>query len=462
MKFLDAEPFRIKVVEPIKKTTRAEREAFIHEADFNVFKLRAEDVYIDMLTDSGTSAMSSAQWAGVMVGDESYAGSKSFFNLRKSVQDIMGFPFVQPTHQGRAADFIMSQLYAKNGGYILGNLHFDSFKGHAEIAGSLPVDMIIEEGRTANSNPHPFKGNMDIKKLEHFIAEHGASQIPLIIITVTSNGNGGQPVSMENIRKVSAIAKAHGIPLMIDAARFAENCYFIKKRELGYKDKTIHEISLELFSYADGCVMSSKKDGLVNIGGFICTRHEELFPTINQLAIINEGFVTYGGMSGRDLEALAIGMYEGIQEDYLEYRIDQVAYLGEQLSKRGVPIILPTGGHGVYVDAQKFYPHIPQSEFPGQAMVIELYKTAGVRGVELGSCAFSKKDPKTGKVIFPDLELVRLTVSRRVYTNRHMDVVVNALADVYERRDQMKGLKLTYEGPIISLRHFTAKFEPLS
>jgi len=414
------------------------------------------------LTDSGTSAMSSAQWAGVMVGDESYAGSKSFFNLRKSVQDIMGFPFVQPTHQGRAADFIMSQLYAKNGGYILGNLHFDSFKGHAEIAGSTPVDMIIEEGRTANSNPHPFKGNMDIKKLEHFIAEHGASQIPLIIITVTSNGNGGQPVSMENIRKVSAIAKAHGIPLMIDAARFAENCYFIKKRELGYKDKTIHEISLELFSYADGCVMSSKKDGLVNIGGFICTRHEELFPTINQLAIINEGFVTYGGMSGRDLEALAIGMYEGIQEDYLEYRIDQVAYLGEQLSKRGVPIILPTGGHGVYVDAQKFYPHIPQSEFPGQAMVIELYKTAGVRGVELGSCAFSKKDPKTGKVIFPDLELVRLTVSRRVYTNRHMDVVVNALADVYERRDQMKGLKLTYEGPIISLRHFTAKFEPLS
>ena len=462
MKFLDAEPFRIKVVEPIKKTTRVEREAFIHEADFNVFKLRAEEVYIDMLTDSGTSAMSSAQWAGVMVGDESYAGSKSFFNLRKSVQDIMGFPFVQPTHQGRAADFIMSQLYAKNGGYILGNLHFDSFKGHAEIAGSLPVDMIIEEGRTANSNPHPFKGNMDIKKLEHFIAEHGASQIPLIIITVTSNGNGGQPVSMENIRKVSAIAKAHGIPLMIDAARFAENCYFIKKRELGYKDKTIHEISLELFSYADGCVMSSKKDGLVNIGGFICTRHEELFPTINQLAIINEGFVTYGGMSGRDLEALAIGMYEGIQEDYLEYRIDQVAYLGEQLSKRGVPIILPTGGHGVYVDAQKFYPHIPQSEFPGQAMVIELYKTSGVRGVELGSCAFSKKDPKTGKVIFPDLELVRLTVSRRVYTNRHMDVVVNALADVYERRDQMKGLKLTYEGPIISLRHFTAKFEPLS
>tara|TARA_B110000467_G_C18182493_1_gene401373 strand:- start:151 stop:900 length:750 start_codon:yes stop_codon:yes gene_type:complete len=249
---------------------------------------------------------------------------------------------------------------------------------------------------------------------------------------------------------------------MIDAARFAENCYFIKMREEGYKDKTIKEIALELFSYADGCVMSSKKDGLVNIGGFICTRHEELFPAINQLAIINEGFVTYGGMSGRDLEALAIGLYEGVEEDYLEYRINQVAYLGKQLAKKGVPIILPTGGHGVYVDAQKFYPNIPQSEFPGQAMVVELFKTGGVRGVELGSCAFSKKNPETGKIIFPDLELVRLTVSRRVYTNRHMDVVVNALADVFERRNEMKGLKLIYEGPIISLRHFTAKFEPIS
>ena len=462
MKFLDAEPFRIKVIEPIKKSTRAEREDWIKKANFNVFRLEAEQVYIDMITDSGTSAMSSNQWAGIMKGDESYAGSKSFFNLRDSVQDIMGFPYVQPTHQGRAADFIMSQLYAKKGGYILGNLHFDSFKGHAEIAGSIPIDLIIEEGRTANSNPHPFKGNMDVKKLENFIKQNGSEQIPLIIITITSNGNGGQPVSMNNIRAVSEIAKANKIPLMIDAARFAENCYFIKKREEGYKAKSIKEIALELFSYADGCVMSSKKDGLVNMGGFICTRHEELFPAINQLAIINEGFVTYGGMSGRDLEALAIGLYEGVEEDYLEYRINQVAYLGEQLSKKGVPIILPTGGHGVYVDAQKFYPNIPQSQFPGQAMVVELFKTGGVRGVELGSCAFSKKNSETGKIIFPDLELVRLTVSRRVYTNRHMDVVVNALADVFERRNEMKGLKLIYEGPIISLRHFTAKFEPIS
>ena len=460
MKFLDdAEPFRIKMVEPIKKTTREEREKLVKKADYNSFKIPAENVFIDMLTDSGTSAMSSKQWGGIMTGDESYAGSSSFYHLRDSVQDIMGFPYVQPTHQGRAADFIMSQLYASKGGYILGNLHFDSFKGHSEIAGSIPIDLIIEEGRTANSNPHPFKGNMDIEKLKNFIDEKGKENIPLIIITVTSNGNGGQPVSMENIRTVSKIAKTNQIPLMIDAARFAENCYFIKKRENGYENKSIKEIANELFSYADGCVMSSKKDGLVNIGGFICTKHEELFPMINQLAIINEGFVTYGGMSGRDLEALAIGLQEGIDEEYLKYRIEQVQYLGEELSKKGIPIILPTGGHGVYVDAQKFYPHIPQSEFPGQALVVELYKTAGVRGVELGSCAFSKKNKETGEIIYPDLELVRLTVSRRVYTNRHMDVVINALEDVFKRRDQMKGLKLTYEGPIISLRHFTAKFE---
>ena len=463
MNFLDdAEPFRIKMVEPIRKTTREEREKLVEIADFNIFKIPAENVFIDMLTDSGTSAMSSKQWGGIMTGDESYAGSSSFYHLRDSVQDIMGFPYVQPTHQGRAADFIMSQLYASKGGYILGNLHFDSFKGHSEIAGSIPVDLIIEEGRTANSNPYPFKGNMDLEKLKKFISEKGSQNIPLIIITVTSNGNGGQPVSMENIRSVSSIARANNIPLMIDAARFAENCYFIKKREKGYENKSVKEIAKELFSYADGCVMSSKKDGLVNIGGFICTRHEELFPMINQLAIINEGFVTYGGMSGRDLEALAIGLQEGIDEEYLKYRIEQVQYLGEELFKRGIPIILPTGGHGVYIDAQKFYPHIPQKEFPGQALVIELYKTAGVRGVELGSCAFSKKDKETGKIIFPDLELVRLTVSRRVYTNRHMDVVINALEDVFKRRDKMKGLKLTYEGPIISLRHFTAKFEMIA
>lgn len=462
MQFQNAEPFRIKVVEPIKRTTRAQREQWIKEAHYNVFKLHADHVYVDMLTDSGTSAMSSNQWGGVMMGDESYAGSKSFFNLQRSVEDITGFKFVQPTHQGRAADFIMAQLYVKKGGYVLGNLHFDSFKGHAEIAGAIPIDLIIEEGRRVNSIEHPFKGNMDIEKLNAFIKENGAENIPLIIITVTSNGNGGQPVSMENIRSVSEIARANGIPFMIDAARFAENCYFIKQREPGYQDKEMIEITRELFSYADGCVMSSKKDGLVNIGGFICTRHEDLFPQINQLAIINEGFVTYGGMSGRDLEALAIGLYEGIQEDYLSYRIAQVAYLGDQLAERGIPIIRPTGGHGVYVDAQQFYPHIPQSQFPGQALVVELYRTAGVRGVELGSCAFSKKDPKTGEIIYPDLEVVRLTVSRRVYTDRHMDVVVNALEDVYKRRDQMKGLRITYEGPILSLRHFTARFELLA
>jgi tryptophanase len=340
-------------------------------------------------------------------------------------------------------------------------LHFDSFKGHAEIAGLIPVDLIIEEGRTANTLNHPFKGNLDTKKLLALIELRGKENVPLIIMTVTCNGNGGQPVSMANIREVSAIAKNHDIPFMIDAARFAENCYFIKKREAGYENKSIKEISREMFSYADGSVMSSKKDGLVNIGGFICTKHEHLFPAINQLAIINEGFVTYGGMSGRDLEALAIGMQEGVEESYLEYRIEQVEYLGNELAKRGIPIIQPTGGHGVYIDARKFYPHIPQSQFPGQALVVELYKTAGVRGVELGSCAFAKKHPETGEIIYPELDLVRLSISRRVYTNRHMDVVVNALEDVFSRRNQMKGLKIIYEGPIISLRHFTAKFELL-
>lgn len=459
MKFLNAEPFRIKVVEPIKKSTRAEREKWIEEASYNVFKLRAENVYIDMLTDSGTTAMSSNQWAGMMKGDESYAGAKSFFTFEKAAQDILGFPYVQPTHQGRAADFIMSQLYAKKGGYIPGNMHFDSFKGHAEVAGSIPMDLIIEEGRTANTIEHPFKGNMDVKKLQALIDEKGVENIPLIIMTVTCNGNGGQPVSMENIREVSTIAKKYGITFMIDAARFAENCYFIKKREAGYENKTVKEITLEMFSYADGCVMSSKKDGMVNIGGFICTRDEEMVPMINLLAIVNEGFITYGGQSGRDLEALAVGLDEGTEEDYLEYRIEQVKYLGDELHKRGVPIIKPTGGHGVYIDARKFYPHIPQKEFPGQAMVVELYRTGGVRGVELGSCAFSKKDPETGEVTFPELDLVRLSISRRVYTNRHMDVVVNSLADVYERRNDMKGLRIIYEGPILSLRHFTAKFE---
>lgn len=461
MKFQNAEPFRIKVVEPIRKSTRKEREQWIKEASYNVFKLKAENVYIDMLTDSGTSAMSTRQWAAIMMGDESYAGARSFFNFVESVQDVTGFQFVQPTHQGRAADFIMAQLYGKKGGYIAGNLHFDSFKGHAEIAGLIPVDLITEEGRTANTLNYPFKGNLDTKKLQQLIDEKGKENIPLIVMTVTCNGNGGQPVSMANIREVSAIAKKYDIPFMIDAARFAENSYFIKIREEGYANKSVKEIAREMFSYADGCVMSSKKDGMVNIGGFICTKHEHLFPAINQLAIINEGFVTYGGMSGRDLEALAVGMQEAVEESYLQYRIEQVEYLGNELAKRGIPIILPTGGHGVYIDARKFYPHIPQSQFPGQALVVELYKTAGVRGVELGSCAFAKKHPETGEIIYPELDLVRLSISRRVYTNRHMDVVVNALEDVFIRRNDMRGLKITYEGPIMSLRHFTAKFELL-
>jgi len=458
MKYLTAEPFRIKVVEPIRVSTREQRERWIREADFNVFRLQADRVYVDMLTDSGTSAMSANQWAGMMVGDESYAGCKSFYELEKVIREIMGFPFVQPTHQGRAADFIMSQIYVRPGTYILGNMHFDSFRGHAEIKGATPVDLVVAAGKDTGRCDHPFKGNIDLENMASFIHEHGPDQIPLVIITVTCNNNGGQPVSMENIRKTAGLAHRHGIPVMIDAARFAENCYFIKQREPGYADRSVREIAREMFSHVDGCVMSAKKDGLVNIGGFFCTRSPEIHARANQYAIINEGFITYGGQSGRDMEALARGLEEVVEEDYLANRIGQVEYLGNRLDAVGVPVIRPFGGHGVYIDSRRFCPHIPPREFPGQSIVVELYKTAGVRSVELGSCAFARKDEKTGASVFPELDLVRLAVSRRVYTNRHMDVVANAMADVYARRETLRGLIIIHEGPVFSLRHFTARF----
>lgn len=461
MKFQTAEPFRIKVVEPIRTSTRQEREAWISEAYYNVFKLKAEQVYIDMLTDSGTSAMSANQWAGLMLGDESYAGCRSFYALEEAAQEIFGFRFVQPTHQGRAADFIMSQIYSRPGAYIPGNMHFDSFRGHAEIKGAIPVDLVIPEGRSPRPVYHPFKGDLDLPRLEAFILEKGAAQIPLIIITVTCNNNGGQPVSLANIRGAGQLARRYGIPLMIDAARFAENCYFIKKREPAYENWTVRAIAREMFAQADGCVMSAKKDGLVNIGGLFCTRHEDIYQLANQMAIINEGFITYGGQAGRDMEALARGLYEVLDEEYLANRIGQVEYLGRGLQAEGLPVLQPFGGHGVYLDAQRFYPHIPQHEYPGQAMVVELFRTAGVRGVELGSCAFARKDEQTGRTVYPELDLVRLAISRRVYTNRHLDVVANALADVFKRREMMRGLRISYEGPVLSLRHFTARFQLL-
>ncbi|RHW42844.1 aminotransferase class I/II-fold pyridoxal phosphate-dependent enzyme [Neobacillus notoginsengisoli] len=459
MQFMIAEPFRIKMVERIKKTTKEERQQWLKQARYNAFQIKAENVYIDCITDSGTSAMSSEQWSALMLGDESYAGSKSFYKLEASVQDIFGMPFVQPTHQGRAADYIMAKLYAKEGKYAIGNMHFDTFRGNAEVLGALAVDYVVDNGKDTASPPHPFKGNIDLGKMQSLIDEKGAENISVVIITVTCNNNGGQPVSMQNIREVSNLAKRHNIPVVIDAARLAENAYFIQQREEGYKHKSIKEITREMFSYCETATMSSKKDGLVNIGGLFVSRNEEVFIMAQQLAIVHEGFITYGGLSGRDLEALAVGLQEGVDEQYLEYRINQVKYLGDLLKEKGVPIIEPTGGHGVYVDGRRFFPHIPQKEFPSQRLVVALYEEAGVRAVELGACAFGSKDKETGEDIYPDIEAMRIAISRRVYTNSHINVIANALGEIYKNRDQYKGMKLVYEGPITSLRHFTAGFE---
>ncbi len=458
---MTAEPFRIKMVEKVKMTTKEERQKYLKDAGYNAFRLRAENVYVDCLTDSGTSAMSSEQWAALMLGDESYAGCKSFYKLEESVQDIFGMPMVQPTHQGRAADYIMATIYAKPGKYAIGNMHFDTFRGNAEVLGALAVDYVVDEGLDASSPASPFKGNLSIDKIQKLVDEKGAENISVIIITVTCNNNGGQPVSMQNIKDVSAIAKEHNIPVVIDSARFAENAHFIKEREEGYQDKSIKEISREMFSYCETATMSSKKDGLVNMGGLFVTRDQDVFNQANTLAIVHEGFVTYGGMSGRDMEALAVGLQEGCEEDYLKYRTEQVKYLGDRLKENGIPIVEPTGGHGVYVDGRRFFPHIPQNEFPSQRLVTALYEEAGVRAVELGACAFGSKDPVTKEPIWPELETMRITISRRVYTNSHMDVIANALGEIYKNRDSYKGMKLVYEGPITSLRHFTAGFELL-
>lgn len=461
MDFQTAEPFRIKVVEHIKKTTYEERTKYLKEAQYNAFRIKAENVYVDCLTDSGTSAMSANQWSAMMLGDESYAGCQSFYRLQESVRDVFGMPNVQPTHQGRAADYIMAKYYAKPGKFALGNMHFDTFHGNAEIIGAYATDCVIDAGLDASSAPEDFKGNIDINKMQKIIDEHGKDSVSVIIITITCNNNGGQPVSMANIKAVSEFAKKYNIPLVIDSARLAENAYFIKTREPGYADKDLKEITREMFSYCETATMSSKKDGLVNIGGLIVTRNEDFFLFANQMSIVHEGFITYGGQSGRDMDALAVGLQEALQYDYLEYRIGQVKYLGDKLKEKGIPIIEPTGGHGVYVDGRRFFPHIPQHEFPSQRLVVALYQEAGIRAVEMGACAFGSKDPKTGEPIWPKLETMRISVSRRVYTNSHLDCIANALAYIYENRDKYKGLKMIYEGPIVSLRHFTAGFDLL-
>jgi tyrosine phenol-lyase len=452
------EPFRIKVVEPIRLTTQAEREAILRHAHHNLFLVRADDVMIDLLTDSGTSAMSSEQWAGVMRGDESYAGSRSYFFFEETVREIFGFRHVIPVHQGRAAERILFSLVCKAGSVIPNNTHFDTTRANIEYLGGRAVDLPCPELRDATT-PHPFKGNMDIGALERLIAEVGAGNIPLVMMTLTNNSGGGQPASMANIRAVSQICRKHGIPFYIDACRFAENAYFIKQREPGYADKTPLEIAREMFSYADGCTMSAKKDGLANIGGFLCTNDDALAQQERELLILTEGFPTYGGLAGRDLEATAIGLREVLDEHYLQYRIRSTSYLGEHIAQEGVPIVQPPGGHAIYIDAGRMLPHIPPLQYPGQSVVVELYRLGGVRSCEIGSVMFAQRDPDTGAEQPAPRELVRLAIPRRVYTQSHVDYVVEVILEVYRRREQLRGYRVTWQTPF--LRHFSCHFEPL-
>lgn len=450
------EPYKIKVVEPIYLIPREKREEAIREAGLNQFLLKGEDVFIDLLTDSGTGAMSQDQWAGMMLGDESYAGSRNFYNLQSAVEDVMGYKYFVPTHQGRGAENVLFPLLIKPGQYILGNYHFDTTKAHIELKGGRAINLIHERAYNT-AIEHPFKGDIDLEKLEAFIVEHGVENVAFILMTVTCNSAGGQPVSMENIREAHRIGKKYNLPVFLDAARFAENAYFIKQREKGYENKSIPEIVREMFSYSDGCTMSAKKDGLVNMGGMIGIKeNEDLFLQVRQNVVPIEGFPTYGGLSGRDMEALARGLREVVDEAYLAHRIDQIQYLGRKLKAAGIPIQEPVGGHAVFVDAKRFLPHIPQSQYPAQALCVELYLESGVRAVEVGTL-LAGRDPETGEEIYPELDLLRLTIPRRVYTYNHMDWVAEGLARIAARKNEIRGLKMVYEPEI--LRHFTARFD---
>lgn len=452
------EPFKIKSVEPIYFNTREERIAILKKAGYNPFRIRARDVLIDLLTDSGTSAMSSNQWAGIMQGDESYAGSDSFFRFEDSVKKVTGMPLVIPTHQGRAAEKIIFTILGGKGKYFISNTLFDTTRANIEFSGAAGIDLVCEEGKHPAISA-PFKGNMDIHALSKTIQEMGAENIPMVIMTVTNNSGGGQPVSMKNIREAKEVCAQNKIPFFIDACRFAENAYFIKLREEGYADKTVPEIAHEMFSYADGCTMSAKKDAFANIGGFLAMRNLELAIRCRNLLIITEGFTTYGGLAGRDLEAIAIGLQEVMDENYLQYRIRSIEYLSNKLANAGVPVMQPAGGHAVYIDAKEFLPHIPIDQYPGQALVCALYEEGGVRGVEIGSLMFGKYD-EAGKLIPAQLELVRLAMPRRVYTQSHIDYVSEVIIDVFQRRKEITGLKITEETPL--LRHFTVALEPIN
>jgi tryptophanase len=451
-----AEPFKIKMVETIKKSTREEREKWIKEAKYNLFNLRSSQVYIDLLTDSGTGAMSDKQWSEMMLGDESYAGASSYYKMKDAIKNILGFNYFLPTHQGRAAENVLFSVLVKNGDIVPGNSHFDTTKGHIEFRKATAIDCTIDEAFDTTVH-HDFKGNIDLVKLEKVLMDNPAERIPMIIVTVTCNSSGGQPVSMQNLKEVYTLAKKYGIMVMFDSARFAENAYFIKTREEGYQDKSIKEIVKEMFTYADAMTMSSKKDAIVNMGGFIGFKDEDLFKKASVFGIIYEGFITYGGMSGRDMNALAQGLDEGTEFPYLESRVEQVAYLGRKLKDYGVPIQEPFGGHAIFVDAKRFLPNMPKEHFVAQTLAIELYLEGGVRGVEIGAI-LADRDPISRENRFPDLELLRLAIPRRTYTNNHMDYIAVALKNVYDRRDKIsRGVKILKEAPI--MRHFTVELD---
>ncbi|MBI2342186.1 MAG: tyrosine phenol-lyase [Deltaproteobacteria bacterium] len=454
-----AEPFKIKMVEPIKMTSREYREKCIKEAGYNTFLLKSEDVWIDLLTDSGTSAMSDSQWAGMMLGDEAYAGSRNYYNLEEAVRNVYGYKYLVPTHQGRGAEHLLSKSWIKQGDYIPGNMYFTTTRLHQELAGGTFVDVIIDEAHESDID-HPFKGNIDLAKLEKLVAEVGARRIPYISLQTCVNMAGGQPVSMANLRELREFSKKYGIKVVLDNTRTVENAFFIKEREAGYQNKSIKEIVKEICSYTDACTMSAKKDSLVNIGGFLATNDESLYLKARNLCVVYEGLHTYGGMAGRDMEAVARGIKESIDTDsHVSWRISQVRYLGDKLQRAGVPIVVPIGGHGVFVDAKRFLPHISQSQFPSQALAAALYVESGVRSMERGIVS-AGRDKKTGDHKYPKLELVRLTIPRRVYTNSHMDVVADSVIKLYDKKRGIKGLKMVFEPE--DLRFFQARFEPLS
>ncbi|HOK16723.1 MAG TPA: tyrosine phenol-lyase [Defluviitoga tunisiensis] len=450
------EPFKIKSVETIKMTTKEERAQVLKEAGYNTFLIPSKKVYIDLLTDSGTSAMSDHQWASMMIGDEAYGGSENWYHLRDAVQEVYGFEYVVPTHQGRGAENLLSQIMIKHGDYIPGNMYFTTTRTHIELNGGKFVDVIIDEAHQPEIEL-PFKGNVDLKKYQNLIDEVGANRIPYICVGVTVNMAGGQPVSMENLRKVKEISEKNGIKVMFDATRCVENAYFIKEREPGYGDKSIAEILKEMMSYADGCTMSGKKDCLVNIGGFLALRDQDLYEKATSLVVVYEGMPTYGGMAGRDMEAMATGIYESLDFHYIEHRIKQVRYLGDKLDEAGIPIIKPVGGHAVFLDAKRFLPHLSQDELPAQALSAEIYLDSGVRSMERGIVSAGRDE--NGRNRYPKLETVRLTIPRRVYTYSHMDVVADSVISLFDKRNSIKGLEFVYEPPV--LRFFTARFKPI-